>query len=130
MLTYQLFINGEFVDSVSKQTFDSINPFNQEIVARVARANAEDAKRAIAAARDAFDNGPWPRMPKEERSAMIKAISDKINERQKELVALEVADSGSTIRKAKEDIYLSARNMNYFSKLAVMDLTEPIEGLC
>ncbi|MBI3788675.1 MAG: aldehyde dehydrogenase family protein [Ignavibacteriales bacterium] len=129
MLTYQLFINGEFVDSLSKQTFDSINPFNQEIVARVARANAEDAKRAIAAARDAFDNGPWPRMLKEERSAMIKAISDKINERQKELVALEVADSGSTIRKAKEDIYLSARNMNYFSKLAVMDLTEPIEGL-
>lgn len=129
MLTYLLYINGEFVDSVSKQTFDSINPFNQEIVARVARANAEDAKRAIAAARDAFDNGPWSRMPKEERSAMIKAISDKINERQKELVALEVADSGSTIRKAKEDVHLSARNMNYFSKLAAMDLTETIEGL-
>lgn len=129
MLTYQLFINGEFVDSVSRQTFDSINPFNQEIVARVARANAEDAKRAIAAAREAFDNGPWSQMPKEERSAMIKAISDKINERQKELVALEVADSGSTIRKAKEDVYLSARNMNYFSKLAIVDLTETIEGL-
>lgn len=129
MLTYQLYINGEFVDSVSKQTFDSINPFNQEIVARVARANAEDTKRAIAAAREAFDNGPWSRMPKEERSAMIKAVSDKINERQKELVALEVADSGSTIRKAKEDVYLSARNMNYFSKLAALEMTETIEGL-
>lgn len=129
MLTYQLYINGEFVDSLSKQTFDSINPFNQEIVARLARANAEDAKRAIAAAREAFDNGPWSQMPKEERSAMIKTISDKINERQKELVALEVADSGSTIRKAKEDVYLSARNINYFSKLAAMDLTETIEGL-
>jgi acyl-CoA reductase-like NAD-dependent aldehyde dehydrogenase len=129
MTHYQLFINGEFVDSVSKKTFESINPFNQEIVATVARASAEDAQVAIAAARKAFDEGPWPRMKREERSAVLKAISDKINERQKELIALEVADSGSTIRKAKEDIYLSARNMNYFSKLAALEMTEPVEGL-
>lgn len=129
MKTYQLFLDGQFRDSISKETFDSINPFNQEVVARVARANAEDARIAIAAARKAFDEGPWPRMAREERSAMLKAISDRINERQKDLVALEVADSGSTIRKAKEDIYLSARNMNYFSKLAALDLDQPIEGL-
>jgi acyl-CoA reductase-like NAD-dependent aldehyde dehydrogenase len=129
MTHYQLFINGEFVDSKSKKIFESINPFTQEVVAAVARANADDTQSAISAARTAFDEGPWPRMRREERSAMLKAISDKINERQKELVALEVADSGSTVRKAKEDIYLSARNMNYFSKLAALDLTEPIEGL-
>jgi len=52
-------------------------------------------------------------MKREERSATLKAISDKINEHQKELITLEVSDSGSTIRKAKEDIYLSARNMSY-----------------
>lgn len=86
-------------------------------------------KRATAAARQAVDVGPWPRMPKEERGALIKAISDKINEKQRELVALEVSDSGSTLRKAKEDVYLSARCINYFSKLAVTDLTERVEGL-
>jgi aldehyde dehydrogenase (NAD+) len=129
MNQYQLFINGSFVDSVSKLTFDSINPFNQDVVARVARANAEDVKLAATAARKAFDEGPWPRMPKDERSAFIKAVSDKINAQQQELVALEVADSGSTLRKAKEDVYLSARTMNYFSKLAALDLTETIEGL-
>ncbi|MBI3006059.1 MAG: aldehyde dehydrogenase [Ignavibacteriales bacterium] len=129
MLHYQLFINGEFVDSVSGQTSDSINPFNQEVVAKVSRANAEDARLAIAAARKAFDGGAWPRMTREERSSMLKAISDKINEKQKDLVALEVIDSGSTVRKAKEDIYLSARNMHSFSKMAAMDLTENIEGL-
>ncbi len=129
MNQYQLFVNGQFVDSVSKQTYDSINPFNQDIVARVAKANAEDARRAIAAARKAFDEGPWPRMSRDERSAMLKAISEKITERSKELAALECADSGSTIRKAKEDVYLSARNMYYFSKLAAMDLTENVEGL-
>ncbi len=129
MLRYNLYINGEFVESTSGETFDSINPFHQEVVARVARGTAADIQRAIVAARKAFDEGPWPRMPREERAAMLKAISDKINERSKELVALEVADSGSTLRKAKEDIYLSARNMNYFSKLAALDLTEQIEGL-
>jgi len=114
---------------VSGKTFESVNPFNQEVIAVVARAGAEDVRNAVKAARKAFDEGPWPRMSREERSALLKAVSDKINEKTKDLVALEVADSGSTIRKAKEDIYLSARSMNYFSKLATLEMTEPIEGL-
>jgi aldehyde dehydrogenase (NAD+) len=126
---YQLYIDGQFTPSVSGQTFDSINPFNQEIVARVAKANAEDAKKAVAAARKAFDNGPWTKMAKDERAALMKAISDKINERKADLEQLEVEDSGSTIRKAKEDVALSGRAMNYFSKLAVLDATETVEGL-
>jgi len=129
MKQYQLFIDGSFVDSVSGQTFESVNPFNQEVIARVARANAQDVQAAVKAARKAFDHGPWRTMPSAERSALLKAVSDKINEKSKDLVALEVADSGSTIRKAKEDVYLSARTMSYFSKLATLDLTEAIDGL-
>ena len=129
MNEYLLYLNGSFVASDSGQSFDSINPFNQERVARVARAGITDAQKAIRAAREAFDNGPWPRMPLAERASFLKAISDKINEHSKELIALEVDDSGSTIRKAKEDIFLSARCMNYFSKLAATDLTQNIEGL-
>jgi aldehyde dehydrogenase (NAD+) len=129
MKEYSLFINGSFVESESRQTFDSINPFDQKTVARVARAGVADAQKAIQAAREAFDNGPWPRMPLSERSTLLKAVSDKINERAKELIGIEVDDSGSTIRKAKEDIFLSARCMNYFSKLAANDITENIEGL-
>ena len=112
MREYSLYINGEFVESESRQTFDSTNPFSQELVARVARAGVADAQKAMRAARDAFDNGPWRKMPGSERAGMLKAVSDKINERMKDLVALEVADSGSTVRKAKEDIFLSARCMN------------------
>lgn len=124
-----LYINGQFIEAADKRTYDSINPFNQEVVAQVARAGVEDARKAISAARKAFDEGPWPRMSRDERSAMLKAISDKINEKKKDLVTLEVEDSGSTVRKAGEDVYLSARNMYYFSKLAAMDLSEPVEGL-
>jgi len=127
--TYQLYINDEFVDASDGRTFTSTNPFNKEVIATFARAGVEDARRAVRAAREAFDSGPWPRMPKEERAAFIKAISDKINENSKLLAELEVADSGSTIRKAKEDVYLSARNMNSFSKLALIDLSDPLDGV-
>ncbi|MGA7160183.1 MAG: aldehyde dehydrogenase family protein [Bacteroidota bacterium] len=129
MREYRLYINGEFVDAESKQTFDSIDPFNRQVVASVARGGVIDAQKAIRAARNAFDNGPWARMPRGERSNLLKAVSDKINEKAKDLIALEVQDSGSTVRKAKEDIFLSARCMNYFSKLAAADLTENVEGL-
>lgn len=84
MREYSLYINGSFVESESRQTFDSINPFDQKTVARVARAGVADAQKAIRAAREAFDNGPWPRMPLSERSALLKAVSDKINEKAKE----------------------------------------------
>jgi len=127
--SYQLYINDEFVDATDGRTLTSINPFSQEVVATCARAGAADAEKAVKAAREAFDNGPWPRMSREERAALLRAISDKISENQKLLVELEVADSGSTIRKAKEDIYLSARNMNSFSKLALLDLQEHLESV-
>ncbi len=129
MREYSLYINGEFVEAQSKHTFESINPFNQEIVARVAHAGIEDANKAVITSRKAFDDGPWTRISKEERSVFIKAISDKINEKKDELEQLEVEDSGSTIRKAKEDVYLSARAMSYFSKLAALEQTENVEGL-
>ncbi len=98
MREYGLYINDEFVESESRQTFDSINPFNQQAVAKVARAGVVDALRAISAAREAFDRGPWRRMPRGERSTLLKAVSDKINERAKELIALEVDDSGRARR--------------------------------
>lgn len=129
MKEYQLYIGGEFVNSVSGQTFDSLNPYNQNVVANVARAGVEDVHHAVMAARKAFDDGRWTGLSNEKRSALLKAISDAINEKKNELELLEVEDSGSTIRKAKEDVYLSARSMNYFSKLAAMDLTTSIEGL-
>jgi acyl-CoA reductase-like NAD-dependent aldehyde dehydrogenase len=74
MRDYQLYINGEFVESVSKHTIDSINPFDQTVVARVSRASLEDARRAVEAARKAFDEGPWPLMSRQERSALLKAV--------------------------------------------------------
>ncbi len=129
MRTYQLLIDGQFVDAADGRTFDSINPFDGSIVARVARASAEDAERAVRAARKAFDEGPWPRLSHGERSALMKKLVDAINARAQDLIDLEVADSGSTVRKAKEDISLSARSLNYFAKMAAQPLEGEVEGL-
>ncbi|KAK8595625.1 hypothetical protein V6N13_000328 [Hibiscus sabdariffa] len=58
----KLFINGEFVDSISGKTFDTFDPRTGEVIAKVSLGDAEDVNLAVKAARDAFDHGPWPRM--------------------------------------------------------------------
>ncbi|KAJ6372245.1 hypothetical protein OIU76_026680 [Salix suchowensis] len=58
----RLFINGEFVDSVSGKTFETIDPRTGGVIARVAEGEKEDVDLAVRAARQAFDDGPWPRM--------------------------------------------------------------------
>ncbi|GKA45880.1 aldehyde dehydrogenase 1 [Tanacetum coccineum] len=58
----KLFINGEFVDSISGTTFDMIDPMTEEVLATVAEGRKEDIDLAVKAACEAFDDGPWPRL--------------------------------------------------------------------
>lgn len=129
MEKYLLYINGEFRESSDNQTFYSVNPATEEVIAKISKATLKDTQDAITAARNAFDSGIWSELPREERSRIIKQIVDKINENAKKLTELEVMDSGSTIKKAGEDIFLSAKSLNYFSKMASVDLDENVEGL-
>jgi acyl-CoA reductase-like NAD-dependent aldehyde dehydrogenase len=129
---YQLFINGQFVPAVAGETFDSVNPFTGEPVARVPRGKQADIDRAVAAARQAFDEGPWPRMSGEERGRILQSIGEKIDAASPGLLALMVEESGSTYRKAKGEVWLSAKNMGYFAKLAAKSdksSLQPIESL-
>ncbi len=129
MKAYGLFIDGHFEEAADGRTFTSVNPATEEPIAEAARAGLADVDRAVEAARRAFDEGPWPRLSPEERARFLRSIAERIGQRAKELIQLEVADSGSTIRKAKEDIYLSGRNLNGFAKLATADLRESLEGV-
>ncbi len=127
--TLELFIDGRFRPAADGRTFDSIDPSTGAVIARCARAGSRDAGDAVAAARRAFDSGPWPRMSGAERAELLKAVSGRINDRSSELEQLEIADSGSTLRKVKEDVKLSARAMYYFSKLAAGEFSSPVDGL-
>jgi acyl-CoA reductase-like NAD-dependent aldehyde dehydrogenase len=100
MESYKMFIDGEFVDAASGETKLTINPCTEQPVAEVPVGSAEDAKRAIAAARKAFDSGIWSGMPVKERARILLEMVDKMRERQDELAQIESADAGATIRKA------------------------------
>ena len=64
MRTYsKLFIGGSWVPPSSAAVIDVISPHSEEVVGRVPEAKEADVDRAVAAARDAFDKGPWPRTP-------------------------------------------------------------------
>ncbi|MGE3935614.1 MAG: aldehyde dehydrogenase [Rhodospirillaceae bacterium] len=131
METYKLYIGGKMVDAEGGKTYPTINPYNGEAIANIPLGSAADAHRAIAAARAAFDNGPWPRMSGEERSAWIGKVADRIKERQKDLARLESMDSGGTIAKTGADAFLAQRQMAYFADQAKQFNAEPkeIEGM-
>ncbi|HET7628877.1 MAG TPA: aldehyde dehydrogenase family protein, partial [Bacillales bacterium] len=94
--TYKLFINGESVDAASGETFTTYNPATGETLAEVAKAGKEDVDRAVAAARDAFENGKWKKYPVGKRARVMNKIAAIMRERFNELVEAEVANSGKT----------------------------------
>jgi aldehyde dehydrogenase (NAD+) len=100
MRDYRLFIGGELVDSASGETFETLNPSNGEVVATVAKAGPEDVERAIAAARKAFDEGPWPTMKPSERTTIMLDAFERIAAAAGEIGELEAEDAGHTIRMA------------------------------
>jgi len=118
MDTYQLYIGGKFRDAEDGATKPTLNPWNSQAIANIPVATEMDALDAIAAAREAFDNGPWPRMSGEERSEIICGLAAKMKERMKDLAQLESMDSGGTIAKTGADAFLGQRQMNYFGTMA------------
>lgn len=118
METYKLYIGGEFVEAEGGATAPTINPCNGEAIANIPVASVNDALKAVAAARKAFDEGPWPRMSGEERGEMIGKVAAIMKERQKDLAANEARDSGGTIVKCGADAYLAQRQMAYFGEQA------------
>jgi len=99
METYKLYIDGKFVDAETGETRPTINPATENPIALVPVATKGDAKRAIEAARKAFDSGIWSGMNIKNRAKILMQIVDKLRDRQDELAQIESADAGATIRK-------------------------------
>jgi acyl-CoA reductase-like NAD-dependent aldehyde dehydrogenase len=90
----KLFIGGEWVAATSGRQLEIVNPNSEEVVARTAEANEADIDRAVAAARHAFDHGPWPTTPPAERGAKLMAMCDYLEKRVPELAAAWTAQVG------------------------------------
>jgi 5-carboxymethyl-2-hydroxymuconic-semialdehyde dehydrogenase len=74
----QHFINGKFVDSVGGKTFDVLDPVSNQNYATAAAGQKEDIDLAVAAAREAFTSGPWPKMKPRERARILNRIADAV----------------------------------------------------
>jgi len=112
----RLFIDGKWSDAHSARTFDSLNPATGEKLAAIHEADSGDVDRAVLAARRAFDEGPWPRMPIAERARILNRIADIILRRNEELARLESLDTGKPIRESMEiDIPRAAYNFQFFA---------------
>ncbi|MBN9170717.1 MAG: aldehyde dehydrogenase family protein, partial [Microbacterium sp.] len=75
------YIDGAFVDAVDGDTFDVLDPVSNEVYVRAAAGRKADIDRAVAAARRAFTDGPWPRMLPRERSRVLHRIADIVESR-------------------------------------------------
>ncbi|MER6914299.1 aldehyde dehydrogenase [Streptomyces sp. NPDC000594] len=91
----KLFVGGRLTDPLSTATIEVVSPHSEEIIGRVPHASPADVDRAVAAARRAFDEGPWPRLPLDERIAVVTRIKDGIAARHEEIARLISAQNGS-----------------------------------
>lgn len=95
---YKMFINGEFVDAVSRASFESFDPYTGRPWARMPDAGSDDVDRAVLAARDAFGDSPWRRMSHGERASLLIRFADLLHENTENLARVETRDNGKLIR--------------------------------
>jgi phenylacetaldehyde dehydrogenase len=109
-------INGKWVDAVSGKTFPTYNPATAEVLANVAEGEAEDINRAVAAARAAFDSGPWSQLTPSERGRMIWKVADLLEKYTEEFAQLESLDNGKPLAVARvADVPLAVDLFRYMA---------------
>ncbi len=117
MQSYQHYINGEWVEPASGEWFDTENPYTGEVWARIARGNAEDADRAVKAAKAAFE-GEWSELTATARGKLLVKLADIIEREAARLGELEVRDNGKLIAEMGAQTKYMAEWYRYFGGLA------------
>jgi len=128
----KLLINNKWTDSASGKTFPTINPATGETIAQVAEADAADVDKAVAAARAAFDNGPWrKKLTSAQRGALLYKLADLIEKHADELAQLEALDNGKPYHVARAaDLPLTIACYRYYAGWAdkLQGKTIPVQG--
>ena len=118
MKTYTHYINGEFVPAGTSTTLDVIDPAAESVIARVPDGSRDDVDRAAAAAREAFDAGPWKDTTAQDRGRILFALARIVRERAAELAELETRNTGKPIVEAEFDLVDVATCFEYYGGLA------------
>jgi betaine-aldehyde dehydrogenase len=113
-----LYIDGAFVEPADGGFLEVIDPASGECFAHAAAAGAADVDAAVAAARRAFDHGPWPRMPAAGRAALLRRVAGAIRAELEPLARLEMRDNGKPLKEARGDIADAAFCFDYYADMA------------
>ncbi|NLT30362.1 MAG: aldehyde dehydrogenase family protein [Propionibacterium sp.] len=113
-----LFIDGRWTAAISGATRDITCPADGAYVATVAEADRADTEAAIAAARRAFDEGPWPSTPGPERAALLTRLADLLADEKEQVAELEALDTGKRMVEARIDLDDVISVIRHFATLA------------
>ena len=114
----RFFIGGEWVAPSSDSMIDVIDSGTEELYFRVAEAQADDMARAVAAARTAFDDGPWPRLSHAERAEYLRAFGPALQKRAHALAQIWPRESGTTHAIAKFAATAMQKDFDAYAALA------------
>lgn len=123
-----MYINGRWVESRSGEVKNIINPFNQEVIETVPRADIADVREAILAAREAFDRGEWRKTSAFERGNLLFQVAEKIREYKEELAEIETLNTGKTLIESLADMDGIAGVFQYYAGLADKDAGQMIDS--
>ncbi len=126
--TENLLIGGQRVPAADGRTYETVNPATGEVLSTVAEAGIEDVDRAVAAARKAFDEGPWSRWPAWRRAKILYKVASLIAERTNDLARLESQNSGKTIRDAISEVKGIVLCFEYYAGAADKIMGETISA--
>ncbi len=117
--TYKMLIDGEWVDSSTKRTFDVLNPATEGVIAKVPKGEVEDVRAAIDAARTAFDNGSWSDKTPAERASVLLKMADLVEKESQRFAELESMNVGKTIKYSRDsDMPFIIDNLRFFAGAA------------
>jgi aminomuconate-semialdehyde/2-hydroxymuconate-6-semialdehyde dehydrogenase len=119
-------IGGKEVDSLDDARFETVNPWTREPWAEVALGSKADAGAAVAAARRAFDQGPWPRLGYAERQRLLHLLADTMEAHADELAAADSRDMGKPLAQCHHDVARAAMNFRFFADHAKMTMAETL----
>ena len=115
----KFFIGGDWVDPAGTDTLAVISPATEEVIAKVPDATTADVDRAVAAAREAFDRGPWPQMSPGERADIMAALSGILQGRYEEIARTISEEMGSPISfSVMGQVFAATMVLDYYTGLA------------
>ena len=114
----KFFIGGKWVEPLSNRKLDVISPVTEERILSYPEASQADMDRAVAAAREAFDNGPWPRMAPSERARYLRKVAEHLAERLDDIAYSWTLQVGAPIMLTKKLVGQNPTLFNYYADLA------------